>query len=212
MDTANLTASIQHFPASTAGGEAQGTRSAMSRSARRQDLPVCIELINRTHADLDLFRPYTLDYMEQRLDDPNWGPKPSFYPEIYGWPEYQVIEVDGAIVACGGMWDRGRDIREVWERDGNRFVHDPTALMDFGFAAGHESAMAELIRDMIAQANELGRAGVLAPLEFLPNLQSELDDLESNVDARELHVMAFTEPDLKIELSVERPYTDLAYW
>lgn len=212
LETTNLTASIVHIPAQRADGESQGRRSVRSRPARREDLSVCVELINRTHGGLDLFRPYTLDYLGQRLDDPNWGPKPSFYPEIYGWPDYQVIELDGEIVACGGMWDRGRDVREIWVRDERRVVHDPTALMDFGYAAHHESAMAELIGDMVAQSGELGRAGLLAPLEFLSELQAELADLEYNVDVRELHAMPFTEPDLKVELMVQRPYTDLAYW
>lgn len=212
LETDSLTASIWQFRADGADGEPQGRSSPRARAVTEADLPRCVELINRTHAGLDLFRPYSLEYLHERLDDPTWGPKPDFYATVYGWSDYRVIEVDGEIVACGGLWDRGRDVREVWERDNNRFVHDPTALMDFGFAEGNEAEMAELIGHFVAATADLGRVGMLAALEFLPDVQSATDHLASVVDARELHVMPFMSPTVKVDLSVKRPYTDLAYW
>lgn len=225
IEVENLTATVWQFACDGGTDGPQGESSVRVRAVHEDDLDRCVELINRTHQGLDLFRPYSQEYLRERLDDPCWGPKPSFYDSIYGWPEYRVIEADGQVVACGGLWDRGRDVREVWERlpgesesgsglaaDSGRFVSDPTALLDFGFAEGHEGDMAELISHFVAESRELGRVGMLAAVEFLPALREATAELKSTADARELHVMPFTMPDLKIELAVTRPYTDLAYW
>lgn len=189
-----------------------GERSVRVRETTEDDLDACLELINRTHDGLDLFRPYTMDYLRQRLDDPSWGPKPRFYPSIYGWPDHRVLEVDGEVVACGGLWDRGRDVREIWERDDVRIVHDPTAVLDFGFAVGQDEAMAELVGHLAAESTELGRSGVNVALQFLPDVADHLTHLEPTVDVRELHTNTYHGPDLTLDLPIRRPYTDLAYW
>lgn len=194
-----------------------GRRSARVRAATVDDLDRCRVLINRTHDGLDLFRPYSEDYLDHRMSDPCWGPKPSFYPAVYGLPDYRVLEVDGAIVACGGLWDRGRDLREIWSRsdrsrDEERIVVDPTALMDFGFADGHDAAMAELLSHLLAESAELGRSGLLAPLQFLPGVVDATAELEPRVETRTIHVNPFTSPELTVEAEIVRPYIDLAYW
>ena len=128
-----------------------------------------------------------------------------------------MVERDGQIVACGGLWDRGRDVREVWRGDDTNkheetFVRDPTALMDFGYADGEAPAMAALIESFAAATAELGRSGLMAPIEFLPDLQQATAMLVSTPETRELHAMPFSSPDLRIDLAISRPYTDLAYW
>ena len=70
------------------GRRADGRCSALGEGAvirpvRPDDLPRCIELINRTHAGLDLFRPYTVEFLESHLDDPAWGPKPAFWSSVF---------------------------------------------------------------------------------------------------------------------------------
>lgn len=218
IETNNVTASVWHFESESGmtDDDQHGELSERARVITEGDLDRCVELINRTHAGLDLFRPYSYEYLDDRLADGCWGPAPFFREAVYGWPDYRVIEVDGEIVACGGLWDRGRDVREVWETDAHgpssRFVHDPTALMDFGFAEGHEGVMAELISHFVAESRLLGRSGILTPLEFLPEVREATDHIPSTVDTRELHVMPFTSPQLKIELTVSQPYTDMAYW
>lgn len=204
------TASVWYFP-----HPELGARSVRVRPATRDDLAACRELINRTHRGLDLFRPYSEEYLDQRMDDPSWGPKPVFRPPVYGLADYRVLEVDGTVVACGGLWDRGRDLREIWRStaDGGRtLVVDPTALLDFGFAAGAEEAMGELIGHLLAESAELGRSGLLAPIEQLPAVAAAVAHFRPTVETRQLHVLPFTSPELSVEAEVTRPHVDLAYW
>ncbi len=208
-DSDQLTATVTHF-----NDPSNGRRSSRVRPAVEADLPRCRELINRTHEGLDLFRPYSLEYLEERLNDPSWGPKPHFYEAIYGWDDFRVVEIDGTVVACGGLWDRGRDIREVWRNPSTDERHTvaPTAVMDFGYAVDHHDAMVELLGHLLAETAELGRTSMMAALEFCPDVRASCDALASSRETRTLHVMPFVSPQLTIEAQVRRPYTDLAYW
>lgn len=207
LETDALTATVTYF-----GHPERGASSPKVRPATSADFETCIDLINRTHDGLDLFRPYGQEYFDERMSDPSWGPKPSFYSLVYGESDYRVLEVDGRIVACGGIWDRGRDVREVWENGDERFVVDPAAMMDFGFAEGHEAAMAELVSHLLAEAAALDRSGLLAALEYVPTVARLVADLGPTTETRELLVMPFSSPELKVDLTIERPYIDLAYW
>ncbi len=207
VDSDVLTASVAYL-----SDPSLAERSTRVRPFVDDDGGRCIDLINRTHNGLDLFRPYSEEYFDRRMSDPSWGPKPFFYPSVYGRPDYRVLEVDDEVVACAGLWDRGRDLREVWENDGERFVVDPAAVLDFGYAEGYELAAAELISHLLAEAGEIGRTGLLAALEYTPEVFSLLGHLEPRTETRELHVMPFSSPDLKIDLTITRPHIDLAYW
>ncbi|MEM7326686.1 MAG: hypothetical protein AAF531_26610 [Actinomycetota bacterium] len=208
-DTDRLSATVSYF-----GQPELGRRSPRVRPATEDDLDHCIGLINRTNDGLDLFRPYTADYLDRRMSDPAWGPKPVFYPTVYGLAEYRVLEVDGTIVACAGLWDRGRDVREVWVGpDGDDgFTVDPTAVMDLGVAEGHEAAMAELLSHLLAESATLNRSGMLAALEWLPEVAEAAAHLDPRSEIRALHVQPFALPDLTVDLVVTRPFVDLAYW
>lgn len=208
--TDQLSASVWYLP-----GRPGLERSPRVRPATVDDLDRCRELINRTHEGLDLFRPYSEDYLDERMSGLGWGQKPWFYPWVYGLADYRVLEVDGEVVACGGLWDRGRDVREVWRHPSDEHadvVVDPAAVLDFGYEAGAEASMAELLRHLLAESDELDRSGLLAPLEFLPEVAELLADLEPRVESRLLHVVPFTSPELAVEADVTRPYVDLAYW
>ncbi|MGB5757074.1 MAG: hypothetical protein WBM50_09180 [Acidimicrobiales bacterium] len=207
LDGDAVTASVSHFDRLDLG-----RRSTRVRPTTEADAVVCIDLINRTHKGLDLFRPYTQDFFDERMNDLGWGPKPSFYPSVYGRPDHRVLEVDGDVVACGGLWDRGRDIRETWVNGDERFVVHPAALMDFGFAEGRAPEMVELLTHLLAEADELGRSGLLASLEYVPEVVGLVDHLQPTVETRELHVMPFSSPELTVQGTIGRPYVDLAYW
>lgn len=177
------------------------------RPTRRADVPRCVELVNRTHAGLDLFRPYSSDFLEHRLDQGIWGELPPDWPHVYGWPDHAVVEENGRVVACAGLWDRGRDLRERWrhvETGEERLVSD-AALMDFGYEAGAEDAMARLVRWLGGRTHQLGRTHLLAPLQHLPELAERLGDHDPVPDVRSLRWTLR-------ELPIERPYSDLAYW
>ena len=209
VTTDSLTATVTHLR-----DPSEGATSERVRPATEADLPACCAIINRTHDGLDLFRPYTEVFLAERLDDPNWGPKPFFIDDVYSWSDFRVIESGGEIVVCGGLWDRGRDLRERWthRENGEEFVIESTALMDFGYTEGHEAEMAELIGHFLTTTGELGRSAMTVPIEFLPALGEACDHLTSTQETRELQTMPFVSPDLTVQLDVTRPYTDLAYW
>jgi hypothetical protein len=199
------------------GPDGQGTpRGLRIRPVEPKDLARCVELVNLTHAGLDLFRPYTVDFLETHLDDPFWGTKPPFWAPVFGWSDYAVVEdaLDGRVVACGGLWDKGRDVREVWthRESRDRNVVEATALLDWGHEPGREDAMDALVRSFLSRTAELGRTHLLAPLEHTPALRARLEGLPHRTETRALKCMGFHEGDVHVEPRISRPYTDLAYW
>jgi hypothetical protein len=209
----DLTATVHLFAPVTPDGPVEGL---VIRPVEPADLPRCVELINRTHAGLDLFRPLIVDDLERHLNDPSWGPKPPFWATVFGWDDYAVVadRATGEVVACGGLWDKGRDIREVWTHleTGDRRVLEPTALLDWGHAAGREDAMVALVRDFVGRTAALGRTALLVPLDHAPALAAQLKDLPHTTETRALKCMGFYSPEITCEANITRPFTDLAYW
>ena len=194
------------------GGDVDGVRGV-----RRGELRRCVSLINRTHRGLDLWRPYTVEFLTRRLDDGSWGPKDVWLPPVYGWDDFFVLEEDGVVVACAGLWDRGRDMREVW-RHPDPAVPDrtvsATALMDFGYADGREDAMERLIRYLLGRSTSLGRDHLMAPFQFQPMLAERLEDLEPVLDRRAIMwtPISWDGGSPPPAPPLERPYVDIGYW
>ena len=208
-DVPGRSVTVHYFPKRPFDGDASGIRLA-----RRSDTRRCMRLINRTHRGLDLFRPYSEEYLQGKLDDPCWGPKPQFWPAVYGWQDYYVLQEGGRIVACAGLWDKGKHVREVWRHkvSGERRVIESTALLDFGYADGREDAMARLIGYLIGVTDDLGRDHLMASLEFLPSLAERLETYEPVAETRALHWQMEDERGEPVDVKLARPYTDLAYW
>lgn len=209
-DVPGIPVSVHHFAPQTV------RRSAGVRPATEADLSACLRLMNRTHKGCDLFRPYTQDFLEERLNDPSWGAKPPFWVPVYGWPDYYVLEEEGRVVACGGLWDKGANVREVWrhKETGETNTVDCTALMDFGYAVGREDAMVSLIRFFTGKTQELGRSHLTAGIEHLPRLVRAVAALEPKAETRALHWQIY-EPEQDMWQAApepERIYTDVAYW
>jgi GNAT superfamily N-acetyltransferase len=178
------------------------------RPAREGDLDRCIALINRTHAGRDLFRPYPREFLRDRLavglaeiGKPFWSPP-------YGTADVHVLERDGEIVACAGLWDRGRDLRERWRHreTGEARVVSATAVLDFGCAEGREDALAALIEHLIGATHALGRDYLLAPLETVPRIAELLASHDPVPEVRYLQWRADT-PAITTPVHV-----DLVYW
>lgn len=186
------------------------------RKAKRSEIRRCVALINRTHRGLGLFRPYTPEYLRGRLDEGMPGPKPPAWlaaHSVYGWQDYYVLEEAGQIVACAGLWDRGRDMREVWRHKttGEEHTRTSTDVLDFGYAAGSEDAMARLIAYLIGETARLERDHLQIPLEQLPSVAARLEEYDPVSDTRGLQWYA-GDGQGPVDLPLTRIYIDLSYW
>jgi hypothetical protein len=104
-------------------------------------------------------------------------------------------------------------MRERWRHKttGEERTVANTALIDFGYAEGREDAMAALIERFIGVTAELGRANLMAPLQFLPDLAARLDRHQPEKEARSWYWN--NNATLRsIGFKPARPYMDLAYW
>jgi hypothetical protein len=184
--------------------------AAAVRQTTEADLARCAELINRTHAGLDLFRLLGAESLRDLLSGGAWGERPAWNPLPYGWNDFHVVEAGGRIVACGGLWDRGRDIREVWRGPGGEERRvEVAAALDLGCEAGEEAALADLLAHFAVIAAGLGRQSVIADLSHLPNVAERLAHLDPKVESRTLEWSPYT-PDMPAKLG--ECHLDLRYW
>lgn len=191
------------YPARAAGRSPSGIRPAALG-----DLEACVTLINRTHEGRDLFRPYTPSSLMERLDAGLTPGLRSPARRPYALSDVYVLERRGEVVACAGLWDRGRDLHERWRHrtTGEERIVAVTALVDYGFAAGQPDALAALIRHLIGVTHELRRDYLVAPLETLPEVAAELASREPIPETRYLQWRAETP-------AITPPtYLDLVYW
>ena len=206
VGVAGVVTEVSIFPARA------GAAPAGVRKVERADLAACVPLINRTHGALDLFGTYTEENLALRLGQtyPGQAPPPEAWRHVYGWQDYWVLEESGRIVACGGLWDRGRDVREVWRHKGGETrTLAFTNLLDFGFAEGGEDAMARLIGHFISETARLERHSFVAPLDRLPALAAACASFEPRIEGRTFEWSPFIPQAPRV---IAAPYTDLRYW
>ena len=194
---------VLQYPAQPATAVIAGVRRA-----RLDDLAQCVELINATHEGRDLFRAYTLPSLLDRLDAGLAEGLRSAIERPYGLDDFYVVERGGKIIACGGLWDRGRD---QWERWHHRESNDErviavTALLDYGVARGAEDALAALVDHFIGVTHKLGRDFVVAPLDAVPDVVALLESRAPIAETRYLQWRAET-PRLNTPIHI-----DLVYW
>jgi hypothetical protein len=213
-DSDRLTASVALIDTSEAVDPLPPDQRSTIRVVTPDDVRRCCELINATHAGLDLFRPYTDEFLESRLDDLFWGPKPPFVPSVYGWSDMWVLEENGKVIACAGLWDRGRDIREVWHNrvTGEDRTEDAACAMDIGHQIGRPDALANLLNHLAQLSSSLGRKSLFVALEFLPEVAAACIWATIRVETRKMETMVFSSPEVQVTVHLTHPYTDLAYW
>lgn len=188
----------------------EAAAAAQIRPIAESDLAHCAALINRTHAGLDPFAPYSAGDLKSVLDEGFWGDRPAWRPAVYGWNDLYVLEEGGAIVACAGLWDRGRDMRERWRsKDGETRLVEVAAALDLGCAAGRDDALARLLRHLAGLAAAKSRQSLIADLEHLPAVRAALADLEPRVESRTLEWSPYA-PALPATLG--ECFIDLRYW
>ena len=198
-----LPVTVLQYSARHSAGETVG-----ARKARLDDLERCVGLINETHSGRDLFRPYTLPSFSDRLDAGLADGLRSPITRPYSLDDFYVLERDGEILACAGLWDRGRDLWEHWRHreSGDERKIAVTALLDYGVASEHEDQLAALIVHLIGVTHDLGRDFLVAPLESMPAVASTLEDYSPDRDTRYLQWRG-DKPTLTAPA-----YLDLVYW
>lgn len=180
------------------------------RPIEERDLARCAELINRTHAGLDLFTPHGPESLRHMLDGGVWGERPPWRPSVYGWADFQVIENAGQVVACAGLWDRGRDMREIWRSAaGQERRVEAAAALDLGCELGREDVLADLLRDFASRSAALGRQALIVDLEHLPEVARRLADLDPRVERRTLEWSPYLPA---VQRTLGECHLDLRYW
>jgi hypothetical protein len=203
IGSAGVTTEVTHFSPRPYSGSARGIRKV-----RSDDLVACATLINRTHGAFDLFAPYSAENLASRLDQGFPGELPSYYPHVYGWQDFHLLEENGAIVACAGLWDRGRDMRETWRKAEETRTIAVTNLLDFGYDKGAEDAMALLIEYLLGETERLSRTSLVAPLDRLPALASACARFDPRGERRTFEWTPFVP---EAPRTVPEPYTDLRF-
>ena len=180
------------------------------RPIAEADLAACAELINRTHEGLDLFRPLGAESLRMVLDEGFWGAGRAWQPPVHGWADMFVLEEAGRIAACAGLWDRGRDMREMWRGpEGEERRVEVGAVLDTGCAKGRDDALARLIRHLGGLAAERGRTNLIVDLEHLPEVTAALADLEPRIESRTLEWSPYGPP---APAALGECHLDLRYW
>jgi len=201
-DVPGIPVSVSQFTASAAARDASGVRKATIA-----DLDKCVKMINGTHAMRDLFRPYTSEFLFERLE--TWSAQRGVSPRAaYTWSDFYVLERGGEVVACAGLWDRGRDTSERWQHreTGAERVTSAACLLDIGHAVQQEDALAELIEHLIGVTHDLGRDSLVAPLEALPRIAALLSSRESVPETRYMQWRTDHPP------LATPAHLDLVYW
>jgi len=204
IGAAGVTTEVTHLSPRFYSGGTQGIRDG-----RPEDLAACAKLINRTHGAFDLFAPYTAENLAARLDQGFPGGQPSFYSHVYGWQDFHVLEEKNEIVACAGLWDRGRDMREVWRHVEETRTIAVTNLLDMGYAVGAEDAMTRLIEHLLDKTARLGRTSLVAALDRLPALAAACAPFDPHGERRTFEWTPFIP---EAPRAVTEPYTDLRFW
>jgi hypothetical protein len=207
-DVPGQSVTVLQYPPRPFAGDATGIRRALPG-----DLSRCVALINSTHRGNDLFRTYTVESLGERLRLAYSGSHLDRWfrgrvdHAVYSLDDLYVLEEDGRIVACAGLWDRGRDVRDRWRHlsTGETKVVETTAVLDMGFTRGRADSMARLLRYLTGESHKLGRTFLTVPLDPFPKVASLLSDLAPVPEVRALRWGLS-------DLPLRTPHTDLVYW
>jgi hypothetical protein len=127
--------------------EAPGGRAERVPEARLEE---AVALVNTTHAGVDFFEPLTLESLTARLNRDG----------RYSINDFYGIFEGEALVAVGGLWDKGATTEQVHvdRTTGVTARSRGAAVVDWGWASGRRDAFRELLRCLAAEARALGRS------------------------------------------------------
>ena len=127
--------------------EAPGGRAERVPEARLEE---AVALVNTTHAGVDFFEPLSLESLTARLNRDG----------RYSINDFYGIFEGEALVAVGGLWDKGATTEQVHvdRTTGVTARSRGAAVVDWGWASGRRDAFRELLRCLAAEARALGRS------------------------------------------------------
>ena len=148
---------------------------AAMRPATAEDAPRIVELLNATHADEALFRPYTVESLTERLERE---------PAAYSWSSFRM----STRAVVGAWWHAYRVLRTVGDE---RSEDVRTLVLDYGFEPGAEAELANIARAVAAEA-ATGGSSELTLFTSPPSPGYEaLRPLAHHVDAYAMTLGAF---------------------
>jgi GNAT superfamily N-acetyltransferase len=115
-------------------------------------LPAVVDLINATHAGEDFFEPLTVASLRGRLTrDP-----------LYSIANLRGVFEGASLVAVAGLLDKGSHTARIRiDRTAGRETRSRgAAVVDWGYAPGHEAAFAQLLACLAAETHALGRTSL----------------------------------------------------
>jgi hypothetical protein len=163
------------------------------------DIHHIVELINRTHGGRELFMPYSAEFLTRRL---------SLSP-TYGWRHWRGYRHGEELVAAAGFWDYGCCLRMTqWNKlTGEERVSAPAFVLDYGYAEGHEEAMAAVFMELMKLAAERGRSELTISLPVESRLFALMEPLPHSTTVFEIIV-----PGIPTPRSIDRSvYLDPIY-
>lgn len=133
------------------------------RRASRGDALRIVHLINRTHSSFDLYIPHSVEYLNDRLAR----------VKDYSWNDMYVLEKQGRIVACAGLWDKGASERVyVYHAlDNKEKTLDAKIVLDWGFEKGEEDSMGNILQHLLGEAARSGKNRLQLWLDPFPEIQ-----------------------------------------
>jgi hypothetical protein len=102
------------------------------RPATPADADRIVEVLNRCHADEEMYLPYTVGSLAERL---------ARAPAQYSWGRVWLGE--GAVV---GVWPAGESIRLVMRSHGREWESRRGLVLDYGFISGSDGELEALLR------------------------------------------------------------------
>jgi hypothetical protein len=165
---------------------------SVGRPATPADATRIVEILNTCHEGEEMYRPYTVELLTERLERA---------PELYSWSNVWLTDR-----AVAGVWPAG--LRVVREEDGQRTETVRASVLDHGSLPGAEDELESLLRAWCGWLAERGTSELaIYTSEGSPNY-GVCSALASQIDAYHFR-MGVPEPEGAAQRGL---YVDAVYF
>ncbi len=162
------------------------------RPASAEDAARVAELINRAHSREELFVPYTIERLTNRV---------SREPVLYGWNDLLLGRA-----AVAGVWNAG--LRVIRETSSEREVSVRALVLDTGFEPGAEAELVALLRAWCSRLLSRGTTHLTVFTSPGSPGRDVLHSMAARVEAYHFNI-GFPEPE---DVSTRGLYVDHLYF